>query len=697
MNPSGQILTRLRVIYFCAVMLGMAVLGKAVTIGLVQREIWLNERKKIINPKLEKIKAPRGSILAADGTPLSVSVVQYIVRLDFSFEKIRKNYPTRVDSLVQGVKALFPNTDVAELRASLKRGYKNPIYHPTIRRNLDYEEMQQLLKLPLLNDKRKAGVIIDQSEKRIPTLDNLALFTIGGVNDAGQRFGLELSFNEELTGKDGLVLMQGLSQSLRVPVEGADGVEPVAGNDIITTLDVQLQDVAESALRKQMQLNDADRGCVIVMEVKTGYIKAVANLARSLNDSSLYEESYNNAFAATWAPGSTFKLASVLAMVEDGLADTSDIVDTQGGVIRFGSQVIHDSKPGGYGKIPLAEAFIESSNVGIIKAVLKAYQRDPRKFIAKLRKYRFGQTVGVKVPGEVSGYFYHPEHDKWSRSSLPSLSIGYESAITPLQILAFYNAIANQGKYLRPQLVSEIRNKGTLVKSFPPSVADTAICSKRALAVVMPLLKGVVQRGTATNLKNPYFDIAGKTGTAKGKKKDPRSPDKYVPSYRASFAGFFPYDNPQYSCIVVVDNPNRAGIYGNVVAGPVFKEIAEKVFARDVEMQKEYIRKRNVVVKTVQGDGYSEDYETIATAIKVENPSSPADWTQSGRPVRISEGSSGQIVVPNVQGMGLRDAIYLLENLGLRVKASGKGRVVRQSVTPGSSLSKYATIILQLA
>lgn len=696
MSPSGQILTRLRVVYFCAVLLGLAVLGKAVSIGVVNRQVWLEEREKSVKPKLETIKAVRGNILAADGTPLSVSIPQYIVRLDFSVEKLRKNYPSKVDSFVSGMKVLFPDIDVAELKTKLKRGYKNPSYHPTIRKNLSYTELQQMLKLPMLNDKRRAGIIVDPINRRTAPLGNLAYMVIGGLNSLNQRFGLEASFNEELEGRDGLMLMQQLSPSLRVPVEGAEGVEPIPGSDIITTLDVQLQDVAENALRRQLQYNNADEGCVIVMEVKTGYIKAVANLSRSVKDSSAYEEIYNRAFTALWAPGSTFKLASLLALVEDGLADTSDIVDTQGGVIRFGSHAIHDSKPGGYGKIPLSQAFIVSSNVGIIKAMLKGYQKDPTKFIAHLQKFRFGRPSGVNLFGELAGTYYHPNHDSWSRSSLPSLSIGYESSIPPIQLLAFYNAIANQGKYLRPQLVSEIRNNGKLIRSFPPSVADTAICSKQTLQKVLPLLRGVVQRGTATNLKNPYYDIAGKTGTAKGKKPHPISKEA-VPSYRASFAGFFPYDNPRYSCIVVIDNPNREGIYGNVVAGPVFKEIADKIFARDKEMQKHFVRALASNAKDIKETGYGEDYAAIAEVLDLEVEKTNADWYQSGQTMKIAEGRDGDVVMPNVTGLGLRDALYLLENLGLRVKASGKGKVVRQSVAPGTAISKYASITLQLA
>lgn len=696
MSPSGQIITRLRVVYFCAVLLGMAVLGKAVSIGVINRQVWLEEREKSVKPKLETIKAVRGNILAADGTPLSVSIPQYIVRLDFSVEKLRKNYPTKADSFVAGMKALFPDTDIAELRSKLKRGYKNPTYHPTIRKNLSYTELQQMLKLPLLNDKRRAGIIVDPINRRTAPLGNLAYMVIGGLNSLNQRFGLEASFNKELEGRDGLMLMQQLSPSLRVPVEGATGVEPIPGSDIITTLDVQLQDVAENALRRQLQYNDADEGCVIVMEVKTGYIKAVANLSRSENDSSAYEEIYNRAFTALWAPGSTMKLASILALIEDGLADTTDIVDTQGGIIRFGNHPIHDSKPGGYGRIPLSEAFIVSSNVGIIKAVMKGYQRDPAKFIARLKKFRFGQTSGVNLFGESSGTYYHPQHDFWSRSSLPSLSIGYESSIPPIQLLAFYNAIANQGKYLRPQLVSEIRNNGKLIRSFPPSVADTAICSKQSLEKVLPLLRGVVQRGTATNLRNPYYEIAGKTGTAKGKKEVPGKKE-FVPSYRASFAGFFPYDNPQYSCIVVIDNPNRAGIYGNVVAGPVFKEIADKIFARDKEMQKHFVRALAQHPKKIEETGYGEDYAAIAEILNLEVNKPAADWYKQGQPMKITEGRNGEVVMPNVTGLGLRDALFLLENLGLRVKTNGKGKVVGQSVAPGTAISKFASITLQLA
>lgn len=692
MTPNKGITIRLRIIYAGAILLSLMVLGRAFDIGILNRNHWLSQKKNKI--KLDTIPALRGNILAADGTPLAASIPQYTLRLDFSVKKLRKNFPDKVDSLVNAMAKLFPDIKRGELLASLNKAYRAKPRVFTLRKNLSHTELKTMYTFPLLRDKAKGGVIQESIDKRINPLRNLALATIGKVNALEQAYGLESNYQQELHGKDGIRLQKLLSGNIWTTVDENVGVEPQEGSDLYTALDVQLQDVAENALRNQLRINNADRGCVILMEVKTGYIRAMANLSRSGKDSLNYFEGDNLAVSAAWDPGSTFKLASVMALIEDGLADTTDLVDTQGGRYHIKGHTITDSKPGGYGVIPLAEAFTESSNVGIIKAVMKGYQRNPGKFLARLKAFNIGTKSGIDLAdAELQPVMYHPGHKKWSDLSLPMLAMGYEILMPPIQMLGFYNAVANGGVYVKPQLVTEIRNNGRVTRRFNPQVVDSSICSAATLKKVMPLLKGVVQRGTGSKLKNPYYQIAGKTGTVR---KSYKREGMEIKNYRASFAGFFPYDNPQYSCIVVIENPTRDGYYGGTVAAPVFKDLADKVFARDKEMQKAFHRSQLADNELVPTAGYGDDFRVISHSLKARLKGTEAEWVHGSKSMAVDLTRDALNTMPDVTGMGLRDALFLLENMGLNVVPKGRGRVSKQSIPAGTPVRKYSTVNLEL-
>jgi cell division protein FtsI (penicillin-binding protein 3) len=697
MQNNRDILLRLRIVYFGAILLGLAIVARAFTIGVVQRDQWLKLKEKDVL-KHHVVEAPRGNIYAEDGSLLATSLPIYTVRLDFEVERLQKIYEDSVGKLLAGLEKIIPDFDSEKVRRELNNGFRLKSTSALVGRDLNYKQLSEMRKLPILRERAKAGMVLEQTERRVMPFKSLAYKTLGNTYEKNRATGLESTYNTYLAGVNGKRLKQKMSGGVWRDVNDENEVEPKEGNDIVTSLDVQLQDAAEAALRRALLANKAQAGCVVVMEVKTGYVKAISNLSRSLTDSARYSETSNLAVEAKWDPGSTFKLASVLALLEDGLADTSDLVDTQGGVIRLSGKEIFDSKMGGYGVISLAKAFTESSNVGIIKAVLRGYRKNQSAFINRLRAFKLDSKSGIDLAEELNPTIYFPGHSKWSDLSLPSLAMGYEILIPPIQVLAFYNAVANNGYWVKPQLVKEIKHNGQTIKRFDPQVSTKPICSEASVKKVHAIMKDVVNNGTAKNIRNPFYQIAGKTGTVK-KKLKVNGEEKV--QYRASFAGFFPYDNPRYSCIVVIENPGGAAFYGSVVAAPVFKDIADRLYARSDDMHTGSVKQFAAVPSQPNlNKGFSSDMEMIAreTGTSVKIPAS--GWTKirhSGNTISALPESFNNSEMPDLTGMGLRDALYLLENMGLTVKPSGKGKVRRQSVAPGTPIRFIKHVVLELA
>ena len=701
MQNNRDILIRLRVVYFGFVLLGLAVVGRAFTIGVVERDKWLKEKKKEVL-KFHKVEPSRGNIYAEDGSLLATSLPIYTVRLDFEVKRLQKIYPDSASLLVDGLHRLFPETSKADFRKSLDRAFKIKT-HALVARNINYQKLAELRKLPILCQRAKAGMVLEQEERRVMPFRRLAYKTLGNIYDKGKKTGLEAFYDKYLKGVSGERLKQKMSGGVWKNVNTENEIEPEDGLDVLTSIDIQLQDVADAALRKQLIANKAERGTVVVMEVKTGRVKAMCNLSRFGKDSASYTEESNLAVSSKWDPGSTFKLASVLALLDAGVADTSDMVDTQGGKINLCDKVtIEDSHEGGYGRISLANAFAQSSNVGIIKAVMRGFSKQPVKFIDQLKKFHLDVKSGIDLTEELAPTLYYPGHEKWSCLSLPSLAMGYEILITPMQLLTFFNAVANNGTMVRPHLVKEVQRNGQLVKRFDPVVIDSAICSFAAAQKAKALMKRVVNGGTAKKLRNPLYQIAGKTGTVKKKQKikvNGKMDEKI--SYRASFAGFFPYDDPKYSCIVVIENPTQKGIYGAEVAAPVFKDIADQIYAREAGMHKkpQIIKSEKDVSFTDAGAGVSTDYQTILKKSGIATTVPAGEWARlknKGSELRAVPQKVTSTQMPDLTGMGLRDALYLLENMGLSVKVNGKGKVRNQSVTPGVTIIPGAQIIIDL-
>ncbi len=551
----------------------------------------------------------------------------------------------------------------------------------------------------------KGGFIALQTNLRIQPHVSLASRTIGYTTqgEGGNVVGIEGAFDEELKGTEGVRLMQRLNGNIWMPVHDGNEVEPKDGMDVVTTIDVDIQDVAESALLKQMIRYEVDHGTAVLMEVSTGEIKAIVNLER--NSKGQYRESYNYAIGESRAPGSTFKLASVIALLEDGYVDLEDTVNTGDGVIQYYDKKITDTKRGGHGVITVKEVFEVSSNVGISKLVTDFYTGKEEKFINRLYSMNLNNRLGLDIKGEGEPEIKYPGDKLWSGVSLPQMSIGYEVRLTPLQMLTLYNAVANNGKMVKPKFVKGLMYHGDWVKTFDTEVLKQSICSRSTLRKAKEMLEGVVERGTARNLKNENYKIAGKTGTAQIANKETGYADKSKISYQASFAGYFPADNPKYSCIVVVNTQSKIFYYGNLVAGPVFKEIADKVYATNFEMHDNLnlaLTEENFENIPYTKNSSRDELKFTLTdlGIAVEDQEVSSDWvitTKLDSSVRLSNRIITENLMPNVKGMGIKDALFILENMGLSVAFEGRGTVLSQSVTPGARISNGDLVTLQMS
>jgi cell division protein FtsI (penicillin-binding protein 3) len=484
-----------------------------------------------------------------------------------------------------------------------------------------------------------------------------------------------------------------------IPVDDVSSVESKDGNDVVSTLDVDLQDVATTALMKQLKKNNAHHGCAVLMEVATGDIKAIANL--ELGGDGDYHETYNYAIGESTEPGSTFKLPSLMAALEEGVIDTGDVVDTGNGTVKFYNKIIRDTREEGYGKLTVKQVFEKSSNVGTSKLIYEHFKDNPIEFVNRLYAMKLNEKLNLQIKGEGEPLIRYPGEKYWSGLSLPMMSHGYEVQLTPMQILTFYNAVANDGRMMRPRFVSEIRRNGTVIRRFEPEVIINSMASRSTIRKAKKMLEGVVEHGTGMNLKDADYKIAGKTGTAQIAKEKYGYRSGSRISYQASFVGYFPAENPLYSCIVVVNAPSNSVYYGNLVAGPVFKEISDKVYSTSFfrDYRDDGLDKK-VLTAPDAGNGYRKDINEILRDMRIRyKRTSDNDWVatrESGDTIKLVAVNPQPGLVPDVRGMTLRDAMFLLENSGLRVKFSGKGRVRKQSPEHGARVYEGTVVSLDL-
>ncbi|MBJ2122729.1 penicillin-binding protein [Flavobacterium sp. IB48] len=614
------------------------------------------------------IPANKGNIYSADGSLLATSIPNYEIRFDAkapkteTFEKYVKPLSDSLATVLDKPSSYFQK----ELRKA--RENKNRYY--LIARNLSYTEYVKIKGFPLFSlGAFKGGIIVEQETVRKHPIGKIAERTIGydridpatGV-EVGK--GIEWAFKNYLNGKDGKILKQKIAKGQWKPIRDVNEVDPIDGYDVISTIDVFIQDIAHHALLKQLQDYEADHGCVVVMETETGYVKAISNLGRAEDGS--YYETTNYAIAESHEPGSTFKLVDLIAILEDKVADTSTVYDSHNGVVKYYGRSVRDSHHGGYGKVSLARGFELSSNTVMVQAVYDNYKSNPSKFVNHIKSFGLDKPLGLHFKGEGRPIVPHPGDKSWSGISLPWMAFGYSVSVTPMQTLALYNSIANNGVMVRPQFVSEIKEWNKTVKKFDTEVINPKVCSPETLKKVKAVLENVVKKGTASKLYSKDFSMAGKTGTAMVNYGKAGREGMY---YASSFAGYFPADHPKYSCIVVVHKPNTAknNYYGADVAGPVFKRIAQKIFTDAPSTNKIKKLDSRIPKQDASYDKYT------------------------------AESNKKMNQIPDLKGMPGMDAIALLENLGLKVKVNGMGKVKNQSIQAGTSISKNATIVLELS
>ena len=698
-----DILWRVYLVHLGLCLFGMTIIVQVFRIQYIQGSFW-HTKAETTTTEMRNIEAKRGNIYSEDGSLMAISVHVYDVRMDVIAAALTNDVWNRnIDSLSLCLANLFNDKTKLQYLNELTHARKNGERYYAVKKGVKYDKIKILKDFPLFRLGRfKGGLIIPQTMEREKPCSQLAERTIG-YPPSSERIavGIEGSFDSLLKGISGKRLEQKISGNLWKPVYDENAIEPRDGNDVTTTIDISIQDVAEKALKSNLEKNAADYGCVIVMEVATGEIKAIANLKR--NSKNEYEESLNYAISESSEPGSTFKLISLMAGIDDGLINLDDKVSTERGYTVFFRDTMFDSHKEGFGKITAQNAFEVSSNVGVSKLISSAYGKNKQAFIDKIYKMKVNQPLGLQITGEITPDIKSTTDKRWSGISLPWMSIGYELRLTPLQILTFYNAVANSGKMMKPYFVKEIKDRGKIVKSFSPIIISDSICSSSTIKKAKLMLEGVVERGTAKNLQASSYKIAGKTGTAQRSMGKSGYKLNSKANYQASFAGYFPADNPKYSCIAVVYSPSTSVYYGASVAGPIFKEIADKIYSSKLDMHKEQVPSPISFAERIPNvsTGYQKDIEivcqTIGVIALIHNKG--FNWVQGNKQyntVNLTEKHFTSGLIPNVIGMGLKDAICILENAGLIVKVKGKGLVVKQSLEAGQIISKGKEIIIDL-
>ena len=690
-------LIRLYSVYFLVHFMGLGIVFQIFYLQIFKGEQLKSDANKQIFIS-KKVLAPRGNIYASNEqkTSLALSVPRYKVFVDLVTIR-EQDFMENISDLSDSLSVLLARKTSNEWKSELEGQRLDSNRYFFIARGLRNDQIERLRKFPIFNlGKYRGGCIILKSNQRVKPYGMLANRTVGyAVENDGKKsilVGIEGAFNEYLKGQNGQMLMEKIRGNEWKPVDDELSIEPVPGSDVYTSIDVNIQDVAESALLKQLREQKAQKGCAVLMEVKTGFIKAIANLSFDPKTET-YFEAQNHAVGLASEPGSTFKLASLLVALEQGKVEITDSVDMTGRYEFYDNYLTDGGKI--YGRNTVKDAFEKSSNV-ISQIIYDNYKTEPQEFIDGLKEIGIHQKLGLSILGEGVPLIKESSDPTFTGITLPWMSIGYELKMTPLQTLALYNAVANEGTLLQPQFVKYIKKGSDIQKEYKPRILNASICSKSTLRDLKLMLEGVVERGTAKNIKARGFSIAGKTGTSK----IAQGSKGYGNKYQASFCGYFPSRDPVYSCIVVVQGPTK-NIFGSVVSGTVFKEIADKVYAQEFQNE-------NIVLKdTLNLYPYSRSGDKMSFLVASENMRIPVEdltnesneWisTRTGKDaIKIIHKKTQKGLVPNVVGMGLIDATYMLEKHGLFVQPVGSGIVREQSIKAGLRINKGQKIILQL-
>ncbi len=693
MDKRTELLARVYVVTIFFVLFCLLVIGRLIDVNIIEGEKWRSKLQK--NIKWIEVEGDRGNIYADDGSILAASQPFFEIRFD-AVTPTDKAFDEGVDSLAYYLSTfLRPDKSPIGWKNELVARRKNGARYFQIKNHVDYNMLMKVRNFPVFREGRiKGGLIEIQKSFRVKPYKEMASRTIGVDRKNATKIGLEGSFDEFLKGQTIKRLYKKLPSKSWIPVHEHENMLLNKGSDLNTSLNIGISDAVHHAVLRKLYQTNAQTGVGIVMDVKTGEVKAMTNLTRASNGS--YVENYNYAIGedGKYNPGSTFKLATMLALLEDGHITTETLVDIESGVKVMKDRVIRDAEPHNYRVVTAEKAFVISSNVGMAKLANQYYNQNfaaRKSFVKRLKSFGLANKTGIDIEGEAMPVVKDPEMDEnhWSGVTIPWMAHGYELEMTPLQILTFYNAIANNGVMVKPYLVKEILREGKVLQKFEPVVLNQKIASDYSVAKVKNLLEKVVQEGTGIGLKNNSVKIAGKTGTARVNYTAGGEEEEKI--YNASFAGYFPADKPRYSCIVVLYGLTGQGnIYGSQVAAPVFGEIAERVMNfyindLDNEVQKEAFASANLP-KGMKGFG--PDIDEILNFSNVPHTSrAHKGWIQienQSTKLNIDEVKISKRTVPDVIGMGVRDAVYVLENLGYKVRIEGVGRVREQSLPPHS-------------
>ncbi len=690
MEKKSELLIRLYMVVGAFALVAVVIFYRVVKVNVFEGDKW--RKKGNVHVKWKPIEADRGDIYAMDGSPLATSQPFFEIRMDLKV--IKDNlFNGKLDSLAFKLNKMFPAGKSKEQWKSYlrsNRGKKNA--YCLIAKDLTIAQKETVSNFPILRkSKYKGGAMVDRYFKRRKPFRELASRTIGVDRENADKIGLEGYFDKFLKGANEKRLMKYIKPDW-IPVYDPSEFTPQSGDDVYTTIDIDIQDIAHTELESALVQYQAKAGSVIVMEVATGAIRAITNL--SADGKGNYRESYNHAIGRLSEPGSTFKLATALALMDDGYAQLDTKVDLNKGRMKFYDQTMHDSEWHGIETADLRKAFEISSNVGIANLANQHYNKagGNTKFLRTLNKFGLLDPTGIELIGERTPFVKDPIKDKkkWSGTTIPWMAHGYELMYTPLQMLNLYNTVANDGKMMKPYLVSKIMQGDKVIENFPPKVIKKKIASANAIKGAQDLLEGVVIRGTGRKLQSEHFDFAGKTGTTRINYANKDEEKKY----NASFAGYFPANNPKYSMMVVVYDP-QGKFYGGTVAGPVFRNVVEKVHNLKLDLNKainqggELIAAANLPKRRI---GYKKDFEKVFEHVGIEyNNKSKSNWVAVDpfdNKMLIDKKSIKKSEVPDVRGMGARDAVYVLENLGLLVELEGQGQVKKQSIRPGAKATE---------
>lgn len=697
MNIRANILLRVYLAFGLIVLFALAVFLRLGQVQFVQGKKW-KAMADSLSTRYVNVEATRGNIYSNDGSLLATSVPEYELRMDMFAGGIAddKVFNEKVDSLGIKLAQIFQDKSAKDYARYLRKGRQDSARYLLIHRKVGYSDLKTIRTFPLYNiGKFSGGLIAVQQNKRILPFQALAARTIGYKNEnVANGVGLEGAYKEYINGETGKRLMQRIAGGVYIPVNEEAEVAPKDGADIISTIDVNMQDLAQSALEKQLIKYDADHGAVIVMEVATGEIRAVANFSKV--EEGVYKEKFNYAIAGNQDPGSTFKLASYMALLEDELIDTNLMVGT--GNYKIPGHMIKDSH-GSIGVVTVKKAFEQSSNAAIAYLINSKYGANPRKFTDHLYDWHLNEKLELQIPGEAKPVIKNPSNKSWGKMTLPQMAYGYEMQLTPLKMLSFYNAVANNGRYVAPIFVKEIRRLGNPIEQFKARVINEKICSDVTLSKIRSMLEGVVTEGSGKQyVHNPLYMIAGKTGTAQVA--DANKGYRAKKQYQASFVGYFPAEKPKYSMIVVINDP-KGGYYGALVSGPVFREVADRIYASDMQMYNDVPTRLvgntgNPPTKAGQSKATQKVYKAFGFKPLFASKSEYYNIVDTSAGEVFQENTERKGVMPNVSGMGLKDALYLLGNAGLKTKVIGSGKVTSQSIAAGTRVGKGLGVQIEL-